>query len=79
MNDLDIARTCVKKDISEIAEKLGIDSSLVTTYGKYKAKIDAANYANTKAGKLILVTATNPTPFGEGPLRGGFGQELWGL
>ena len=66
MNDIDIARTCVKKDISEIAEKLGIDSSLVTTYGKYKAKIDAANYANTKAGKLILVTATNPTPFGEG-------------
>ena len=66
MNDIAIARTCVKKDISEIAEKLGIDSSLVTTYGKYKAKIDAANYANTKAGKLILVTATNPTPFGEG-------------
>ena len=66
MNDIDIARTCVKKDITEVAEKLGIDSSLLNLYGKYKAKIDAEGVVTKKKGKLILVTATNPTPFGEG-------------
>ena len=66
MNDIEIARTCVKKDITEVAEKLGIDSSLLNLYGKYKAKIDAEGVVTNKKGKLILVTATNPTPFGEG-------------
>ena len=66
MNDIEIARTCVKKDITEIADKLGIDSSLLNLYGRYKAKIDAEGVVTNKKGKLILVTATNPTPFGEG-------------
>ena len=66
MNDIDIARACVKKDINEVADNLGIDSSLITNYGRYKAKIDAANFDGSRKGKLILVTATNPTPFGEG-------------
>ena len=66
MTDIDIARACVKKDINEIADSLGIDSSAITNYGRYKAKIDADYVSNVKSGKLILVTATNPTPFGEG-------------
>ena len=66
MNDIDIARSCVKDDITEIAKKLGIDSDDLILYGKYKAKINIDNHMESKKGKLVLVTATNPTPFGEG-------------
>ena len=66
MSDIEIARACVKKDIREIAEKLGIEEDDLTLYGKYKAKINLENHIDNKKGKLILVTATNPTPFGEG-------------
>ena len=66
MNDIDIARSCVKEDITKVAEKLGIEEDHLTLYGKYKAKINTEEHIDNKKGKLILVTATNPTPFGEG-------------
>lgn len=66
MSDIDIARSCVKEEITEIAKKLGLDSDDLTLYGKYKAKINLDTQLGSKKGKLVLVTATNPTPFGEG-------------
>ncbi len=57
------------QNIVDIENKLNIDENYVENYGKYKAKIDSNYYStlnNKKNGKLILVTATNPTPFGEG-------------
>ena len=54
--------------ITQIAEKAGIDDKYLEQYGKYKAKIDynLLNESDKKDGKLILVTAINPTPAGEG-------------
>ena len=54
--------------ITEIAAKAGIDDKYLEQYGKYKAKIDYNLLKETdkKDGKLILVTAINPTPAGEG-------------
>lgn len=66
MTDIEIASSCVKKEIREVCQNLGLDDSLIETYGKYKAKIKYNDVLNTKNGKLILVTAINPTPFGEG-------------
>ena len=69
MEDIEIARNAKLKNITEIAEKLGIDEEYLEQYGKYKAKISNALYEekkNDKDGKLILVTSINPTPLGEG-------------
>ena len=66
MNDIEIAKNCNKKRIIDIAGLLGIDEECIEQYGKYKAKIAADFKKNKKNGKLILVTAINPTPFGEG-------------
>lgn len=66
MNDIEIAKTCVKKDIREIAEKLGLEEDQIETYGKYKAKIKFNDIMTGHKGKLVLVTAINPTPYGEG-------------
>ena len=65
--DIEIARECEMKNISEIAAKCGIEDKYVENYGKYKAKIDL-EYLKTKKhnGKLVLVTAITPTPAGEG-------------
>ena len=54
--------------ITAIAEKAGIDDKYLEQYGKYKAKIDynLLKETNAEDGKLILVTAINPTPAGEG-------------
>lgn len=68
-NDLNIAKNCKMLDINEIANKLSIGNNYIDTYGKYKAKIslDIMKKLNDKDnGKLILVTSTNPTPYGEG-------------
>ena len=69
MQDIDIARNAKLKNISEITGNLNIPEEFVETIGKYKAKI-SINYLehleNKKDGKLILVTAINPTPLGEG-------------
>ena len=69
MQDIDIARNAKLKPIVQIAKKLGIEESDIEQYGKYKAKIPTKLYDNLKEnknGKLILVTAINPTPLGEG-------------
>ena len=68
LSDIEIARNCKKEHILTIAERAGIDSSLIEQYGNYKAKIDYINVLKKqkKDGKLILVTAITPTPAGEG-------------
>ena len=66
MNDIEIAKACVKKPISEIASDLGLEEDQIELYGKYKAKINYNDIMTGHKGKLILVTAINPTPYGEG-------------
>ncbi|MBR1386093.1 MAG: formate--tetrahydrofolate ligase [Bacilli bacterium] len=66
MSDIDIAKTCVKKEITEVAKKIGLLEDNIDCYGKYKAKIKFNDIMNGEKGKLILVTAVNPTPYGEG-------------
>lgn len=64
MTDLEIARAAKKENIVDIAKKLSIPEDNLVCYGKDKAKIH--NFCGEKNGKLILVTATSPTPYGEG-------------
>ncbi|MBP3596788.1 MAG: formate--tetrahydrofolate ligase [Clostridia bacterium] len=64
MKDIEIARNAKLDNISEIAKKINLDDDDIELYGKYKAKI--LNKKNKTNGKLILVTAINPTPLGEG-------------
>jgi formate--tetrahydrofolate ligase len=65
--DIEIARQATLKPITEVATKAGVPADAVIPYGKYKAKIDrAALPKSDRKGKLILVTAINPTPAGEG-------------
>ena len=65
MTDIEIARSVEPKRIAEIAEKAGLDPEKIEPYGRYKAKIDP-KLVSGEPGKLILVTAINPTPAGEG-------------
>lgn len=67
-SDIEIAQETEMSPITEIAKKLGIDDKYLEQYGKYKAKIDYNLLKENDApdGKLILVTAMNPTPAGEG-------------
>lgn len=67
--DIEIAQSVTLKPITEIVEKVGISFDNIELYGKYKAKLsfDKINAVKDNApGKLILVTAINPTPAGEG-------------
>ena len=67
--DVEIARAAKLRPIAEIAESIGIRADHLEPYGKYKAKIGRAALdavKNNPDGKLILVTAINPTPAGEG-------------
>ena len=68
LSDIEIAQQCQMKPITEIAKLAGVDEKYMEMYGKYKAKVDYAMLRETegKDGKLILVTAINPTPAGEG-------------
>ena len=69
MTDIEIARNTKLERINKIAERLDIDEDDIECYGKYKAKISNSVYEklkDKKDGKLILVTAINPTPLGEG-------------
>ena len=69
MSDIEIARNTKLNNIVEIAKSLNINEDDLELYGKYKAKISDNVYENLKDkkdGKLILVTAINPTPLGEG-------------
>ncbi len=69
MSDIEIARNAKLKDIREVANNIGLKEEEIESYGKYKAKIteDAFKRLEEKPnGKLVLVTAINPTPLGEG-------------
>jgi len=68
-SDIEIAQAAKMKPITEIAAQLGVPEEFVESYGKYKAKIDYNLLNSLKEkpdGKLILVSAINPTPAGEG-------------
>lgn len=67
--DIEISAQTTLSDIKDIAEKIGIDEKYVYRYGSHKAKIDIKYLKDNDTkpnGKLILVTAINPTPAGEG-------------
>lgn len=69
LSDIEIAQQAEMQRIENIAAKLGLDSDDLEFYGKYKAKLSEelyTRYADAPDGKLILVTAINPTPAGEG-------------
>ena len=66
-SDIEIAQEATMLPIKEVAEKAGIDWATCEPYGHYKAKVDIHSYKDKPMkGKLILVTAINPTPAGEG-------------
>ena len=69
MTDIEIANSIEPQDICELAKKLKIKKDNIETYGKYKAKISNKIFKElekNKNGKLVLVTAISPTPYGEG-------------
>ena len=69
LSDVEIAQSAKMEPISEIAKKVGLQDDDLELYGKYKAKISLSainRLENNSDGKLILVTAINPTPAGEG-------------
>ena len=80
-SDIEIAQECTMQPITAIAEKAGIDDKYLEQYGKYKAKLSdelADRVKDNPDGKLILVTAINPTPAGEGKTTtsAGLGQAM---
>ncbi|WP_300348552.1 formate--tetrahydrofolate ligase [Clostridium sp.] len=80
-NDIEIAQSAKMEPIVDIAKKIGLSEDDIELYGKYKCKIslEAINrLENNKMGKLVLVTAINPTPAGEGKstVTVGLGQAL---
>ena len=80
-NDIEIAQSAKMEPIINIAKKIGLEEDDIELYGKYKCKIslDAIKrLENNKDGKLVLVTAINPTPAGEGKstVTVGLGQAL---
>ena len=69
LTDVEIAQSAKMKPIVEVAQKVGLDEDDLELYGKYKAKISLEaikKLDQNEDGKLILVTAINPTPAGEG-------------
>ena len=68
-SDIEISRETKKENIVKVAKKLGITSRYLECYGREKAKINLnilKKVKNNPDGKLVLVTSTNPTPYGEG-------------
>jgi formate--tetrahydrofolate ligase len=83
-SDIEIAQEAKMEPITEIAKKINLQADDIETYGKYKAKVSLDVWKRLKDkpnGKLILVTAINPTPAGEGKTTTtvGLGQALWKL
>ena len=68
LSDIEIAQSCTMRPITEIAETAGVPQEYLELYGNYKAKVDYRLLRESQRpdGKLILVTAINPTPAGEG-------------
>ena len=67
--DVQIAQEAKMKDITEVAERIGLSGENLIAYGKHKAKISVNDLKDLKSkpdGKLVLITAINPTPAGEG-------------
>ena len=67
--DIEIAQEAVMEPITKVAESIGIEADDLELYGKYKAKLSEeflTKIQDRPNGKLILVTAINPTPAGEG-------------
>ncbi|MBQ9438402.1 MAG: formate--tetrahydrofolate ligase [Lachnospiraceae bacterium] len=65
-SDIEIAQEATPLPIKEIAARLGIPEDSLEPYGKWKAKINVSEMSIAPKGKLVLVTAINPTPAGEG-------------
>ena len=66
-SDIEIAQEASPLKITEVAKRCGVDEKYIEQYGSYKAKIDITSLRDKpRKGKLILVTAINPTPAGEG-------------
>ncbi len=65
-SDIEIQKDFKLKNITEIAANFNIAEDALECYGKYKAKINYNKIQNAQNGKLVLVTAINPTPYGEG-------------
>lgn len=81
LSDIEIAQGCQMRPITEVAAAAGLDADDLELYGKYKAKLSADVWTKVKEkenGKLVLVTAINPTPAGEGKTTTsvGLGQAL---
>ncbi len=81
LTDIEIAQQAKMKPIAEVAEKIGIKEDELEFYGKYKAKLSSDVWNRVKDnedGKLVLVTAINPTPAGEGKttITVGLGQAM---
>ncbi len=81
LTDIEIAQQAKMKPIAEVAEKIGVEYDDLELYGKYKAKLSADVWDKVKDnpdGKLVLVTAINPTPAGEGKttITVGLGQAM---
>ena len=81
LTDIEIAQQAKMRPIAEVAEKIGIEYDDLELYGKYKAKLSADVWDKVKDnpdGKLVLVTAINPTPAGEGKttITVGLGQAM---
>lgn len=66
MSDLEITKLYNKEKITSIGKKIDLSTEDLILYGDYKAKIKKDNIKGKRKGKLILVTAINPTPYGEG-------------
>ncbi|WP_297979124.1 formate--tetrahydrofolate ligase [uncultured Oscillibacter sp.] len=68
LSDIEIAQQCAMRPIAEIAQTAGVEGKYLELYGNYKAKVDyrLLRESTRPDGKLILVTAINPTPAGEG-------------
>lgn len=82
MTDIEIAQKCEMKRIQDVAAKVGISEDDLEFYGKYKAKLSddlEKKLADQPDGKLVLVTAINPTPAGEGKTTTsvGLAEGLW--
>lgn len=81
LTDIEIAQGAKMLPISEVAEKIGVSVDFLEPYGKYKAKFTEDLFEKVKDrpdGKLVLVTAINPTPAGEGKttISVGLGQAM---
>ena len=75
--DVEISEMTKRVPVQSVADKLGVSASLVEPYGQSKAKLSLDIMERPEKGKLILVTAINPTPAGEGKTTVNIGLSIW--